>query len=249
MFPLLVLIGCNSTSIYPPSKYIGLYENYNGYRNGSLPNHSDYTGIWENSNGRVTGYYRNGIPYGVWRSYYRNSILGSLMIYFDDGHYQRTDYYPDGLPRMASKGEYNFSGNVFSSSMHSVEFWDINGRLLNGIRSSSDHEIIPKQPSGIKYSLEDYAVESYYFIDKSNFTIAIYLVPENQDLAPYGKIIFYCDLDYSNKIMVKRKESSGSIDLNLAEYHISNQTVKLIFTARNLKEPRNKITMEFPLTR
>ena len=100
----LFLCSC-SQSLYPPSRSIGLFDFYNGYRNGELPySGRPYTGKWmteysNTSRVHVAGNYKNGLPDGVWTSYYFCGKVQSSGIYADGQQKQLISYYPDGIPQ------------------------------------------------------------------------------------------------------------------------------------------------------
>ena len=101
---LLLFTSC-STSLYPPSKYIGLFDWYNGYKNGELPNDQKfYTGKWQvkypnSSNVNITGFYKNGLPDGIWNSYYFFGNIHLTAVYIEGQQKQFISYYPDGIPQ------------------------------------------------------------------------------------------------------------------------------------------------------
>ena len=82
----VVMSACSHT--YPPSRYIGIFDSYDGYKNGELPFNGNYlySGTWSTSYPqskqiRVQGSYYKGKPDGKWKSFYRNGDLQFFAIY------------------------------------------------------------------------------------------------------------------------------------------------------------------------
>jgi hypothetical protein len=244
MLMLLLLWGCSSDKRFPPSKYIGLYGTYNGYKNGSLPYDTDYTGIWHNHDGTITGAYKNGIPVGVWKSYRDNFVLAHMMIFGAGGCFQDIYYYPDGMPWQSSAGKYSFSENGFSVSTESRKYWDLNGNLLSPNVTYLERPNKPIETS-TTVAVADYRLESFYRKNGSDMELAIFLIPKVK-MAAYEKTTFIFRLDSANKLQAT-KTFVGSLDLQLHQYNMDENVLKLEFVVKNLKEPRNKIKITVPL--
>ena len=74
----IVTMICSCSNTYPPSQYIGIFDYYDGYKNGELPFKGSYmySGKWDtlfpNSKQiRLQGTYYKGKPDGKWQSFYR----------------------------------------------------------------------------------------------------------------------------------------------------------------------------------
>lgn len=85
----VVMSACSHT--YPPSRYIGIFDSYDGYKNGELPFNGNYlySGTWSTSYPqskqiRVQGSYYKGKPDGKWKSFYRNGDLQFLQFIVTD---------------------------------------------------------------------------------------------------------------------------------------------------------------------
>ena len=111
----LYLCACNNT--YPPSKYIGIFDYYDGYKNGHLPYSckEQYCGSWrafyQNSDLiRVQGKYYAGKPDGVWQSFYPDGIQQSVLNIKND-----IDYYPDGTVNTKNGKKLNYAKMLWSS--------------------------------------------------------------------------------------------------------------------------------------
>ena len=89
--------------------FFGIYEhpqaNY-----GAPPLRGDYSGKYEKTlSGRVvlSGAYKDGIPIGTWKYFYKNGNLKRQSIYDGAGNFQETYYYPDGSPLHYVEGTYS----------------------------------------------------------------------------------------------------------------------------------------------
>ena len=128
VMPLLlagVLHGQGRDAMFPPSRYIGLYDEYLGVLNGALPETTPrYTGPWKwEQDGRVLieGTYTDGIPSGEWREFSGNGVLRRLCVYAADGAYEETSFYADGQPRLLSTGRIFFNPAKVVRRVHSMK--------------------------------------------------------------------------------------------------------------------------------
>lgn len=89
--------------------FFGIYEHrYADYNAPSL--RGDYSGKYEGTlSGRVvlSGAYKDGIPIGTWKYFYKNGNLERQSIYDGAGNFQETYYYPDGSPLHYVEGTYS----------------------------------------------------------------------------------------------------------------------------------------------
>lgn len=87
----------------------GIYEpSLTNYGGPSL--RGDYSGKYEKtSSGQVvlSGDYKDGIPIGTWKYFYKNGNLKRQSIYDGAGNFQETYYYPDGSPLHYVEGTYS----------------------------------------------------------------------------------------------------------------------------------------------
>ena len=122
---IIVMGGCSHT--YPPSKYIGIFDYYDGCENGALPFDGSYfySGAWsalypQSKQIKVQGTYLNGKPDGKWKCFYRNGELQFFAIYSYGQREQMISYYPDGVPCSVSRSDkyikYNPDGSLYVCS-------------------------------------------------------------------------------------------------------------------------------------
>ncbi len=112
----LFFAACQS-GVYPPSNYIGIFDQYNGYENGKLPGkEKSYSGAWRHtllSGETIEGQYENGIPTGVWQSALENGVVTKKVVYRKNGTYDSFSYYPDGEPQSVEMGTYAFRDGAY----------------------------------------------------------------------------------------------------------------------------------------
>jgi len=105
MFPFLCWAG---EGLYPPSQYIGFYDEYLGVQNGCLPaGDQSFTGYWswgKNGTTFLEGHYTNGIPSGVWNEFSCTGVKRRQCVYEKDNAFTETVYFPDGMPRLKVTG-------------------------------------------------------------------------------------------------------------------------------------------------
>ncbi len=125
---LAVLVGgCASNDFYPPSQYVGIFTHMNEwkngerheFKNGELPGgQNDYTGLWQRRDEKgdidVEGWYKNGKPVGLWKTYADSGLVDSCIFYAEDGTYFNVYYYPDGLPWRTECGTYAFEDGRYT---------------------------------------------------------------------------------------------------------------------------------------
>ena len=103
----LLLFSCSDRNM-PPSKFVGVFDVYNGHVNGKIPAGTDsYTGPWrqEYTGGRVLeGMYKDGVPTGVWVMSRPGGIPEIVETYASDNTWRKTQYFPDGQVRSVQDG-------------------------------------------------------------------------------------------------------------------------------------------------
>lgn len=114
----------------------GIYEpSLTNYGGPSL--YDDYSGKYEKtSSGQVvlSGAYKDGIPIGTWKYFYKNGNLKRQSNYDGAGNFQETYYYPDGSPLHYVEGTYSAKrSDKYSASIVRVKryiSYDESGNIL-----------------------------------------------------------------------------------------------------------------------
>ena len=117
-----------SDEMFPPSRYIGLYDEYLGHQNGKLPDtNQTYTGVWsyiENATLLLDGEYTNGIPAGTWKEYSDGGIVRRQCEYSDNNAFTETVFWPNGTPRLKITGKCFWQPKSVHREIHSITRMD-----------------------------------------------------------------------------------------------------------------------------
>ena len=208
---------------FPPARYIGLYNEYLGFKNGNLPNNSisNYTGEWRirkgnNSFSCIDGYYKAGKPIGVWKEYYESGIL-AMQYSYDESRYFCNLYYPDGNSQIFSEGTIEYKNNELIHSPSTIICaWDFYGdKLSEGSITSSQagwqwtdvDMIFPLRFAEI----EKVKCSIYGFRKNSNICyLAVFFYTTETFL---GKAIFEAQLNHSTGMLtIYKKNFSGNLE-------------------------------------
>ena len=239
---LLPLNGCVHLSHYPPSKYIGLVDVYNGIPNGQLPgNQVSFSGKWEtkypNSSAVfLCGNYRDGLPDGQWFKFY---FCGNphLAGYYAAGQKKQSiSYYPDGIPQFVQIGteatvSYDPDGKLLNDSSPAVQ-----KRNMDGWTWSIIHRLSPFHKSKI-VSDQNREINIFLFLFPDNSFALWYYVNEKHDMSK-GVIRGILNSQSGNLESISLKKYYGGVD---AEFSWSNKeallTMELI-----LSDAKTKLT-------
>ena len=127
---LLALKCFGHEFFYPPSKFIGFYDEYLGFQNGQLlgEDHT-FTGSWmwvKNGKTLLTGHYTDGIPSGEWKEFSDTEIIRRHCVYTNNGAFVETVYHPDGKPRLKITGTSFFQPERVYRQIDSIQRLDGN---------------------------------------------------------------------------------------------------------------------------
>lgn len=164
----IAIMICSCSNTYPPSQYIGIYDYYDGYKNGELPFDGNYmySGEWDtlypnNKQIRIQGTYYKGKPDGKWKSFYKDGEMESFAIYSNGTKEQIISYYPDGIPFSISK-----------SGKTTVYYPDGSLYVRSGIKSSSGAF------TWNRYLLGSAPVQMSHFYETANASVYVFFYPE-----------------------------------------------------------------------
>ena len=245
MFMSTLFFCSCSQSLYPPSQYIGLFDSYNGYRNGELPSsQKSYTGKWiikypNTSKVYVEGSYKNGLPDGVWNSYYFCGKIQFSGIYADGQQKQFISYYPDGIPQaieISDAQTYSFypDGTPVGKEK-TAELEKRSGWMWNPIYRSSpfyNTEVLADRNMEINtylFLLPDHTFALWYFITgvtgESKGVVKGMLDPESGNPTSVSSKVYYGDItpDFSGF----RKNDSLVMDFVLKETNKKPVTIHI----------------------
>ena len=256
----LFSVGCSSDNYhYPPSQYIGIYDSYGEYKNGTLPGETQtYTGEWSSPNGLLEGRYYNGIPTNMWIAYYPNAIIHNLTVYYQNGKYYSLSFYPDGMPFSREEGEYRFENNQYIRSNPQKEYWDFEGNIINStlkIQSNNGCSFkysnnIPDTPLLVTTSIQNYSLECLYYTNNCNFSLVIFLIPIKEESKPLEKIIIKGKLVSDiGKVNILENKSIGTVNFELIKDFIINDNLNLTFESKEFPQDKNTFIIELPLSR
>lgn len=142
---LLVLVTklqAKEIAVFPPAHYIGIYNEYHGYKNGNLPyTGKPYTGPWKSTStsvfgGSIMGFYKDGFPVGVWSQKYGSGIVLYQYAYNKDT-YSANIYFPDGMLRSSTYGKIVHKDNFIEHIAFGTSNWDFYGKELLPIQEHS----------------------------------------------------------------------------------------------------------------
>ena len=249
----IFLGGCKSSMDFPPSKFIGFYESYNGYKNGTLPSRqNDYSGIWTSQDGLLIGRYKSGVPSGEWLKYYSNRRLESVMVFYENGIYQRRDWYPDGTLMSQSTGTYHCSTGEMRYTLREQQNWNWYGNKIKLGAPSTDSvfryiQEIPSIPHGMVDSAPEYEVKCFCTIVGNHFEIALYLWNRQEALLPMQRLFISGSCDFNYNVTIKQPQNQNENALRFSDYSIKGKILNLNFFAPGEFASNNKITIQLYL--
>lgn len=248
----VAMTGCTRYTPDPPSPYIGIYESYNGEKNGKLPVEDEnalYSGKWASQDHSLTGRYEAGIPTGLWKSYYPNSALHTSIAYYDNGNFLEVSLYPDGMPQSTRTGKYRFADGKYTLSDVTGKYWGLTGNAVADSAAAESRvfqipRAVPDWVQGISSSLQNLSVECFYTAEDNHFILAVYLIPREK-LRPAECCLVKGSVDLiSRKLNIRESTTSGDINLKLERYSIAGNRLKLIFASDRQPAPLNRIEVE-----
>ncbi len=253
---LAVLVnGCASNSFYPPSRYVGQADYMNEFRNGQLPGkQNDFTGLWQyrdqRGNIKTEGWYKNGKPVGLWKSYAASGLVYSSMFYAEDGTYFNVSYYPDGLPWMVGFGTYAFEDGRYTHKSDpkkkSIYY------TPDGLLDSHKPKPLPRIEKGWRWTLSYSHVTSgrscipsgiMWFEDKwtlhkdNTFTVWAYCIPNSA--SPDGEMAKLCAKGRLDPV-------TGEVSLTETIKHLGDMSVEL--SSKQVDSERDGVAVEMILT-
>ena len=200
---------------YPPSKYIGIFDWYDGFKNGEFPGtNALYSGHWSqrhyNGSVSIEGMYSNGIPVGVWSSYLANGRVQNRVWYdADNSLYLSVSYYPDLLPRSIERGHYAFKDGRYGKKLIENSNFDPIGRLFAGFDAPA--KPYKKEIIGFSLTSNPFIELKWFFLVYSDYRFMFYaflLKHENRTKSAgligkhtevIGKCLFEGDLDFQTQ--------------------------------------------------
>jgi len=200
----IFLTGCHNHNggggggVYPPSQYVGLWGQYHGYQNGQLPSKTrNFTGHWSyaaKDGTKIEGWYKNGIPRGMWRHILGNGLIDSVSIYDENNNYLSITYYPDGVQRSVTAGMSVFGNGKWQTSISSSISYDPDGRIVE-----SGNEKWTKRVSGAADFKKDGALMVCHFEmshdGNKDFSYMVFVYPKNKRSGDFGKVQLNATLD------------------------------------------------------
>lgn len=245
---LLTVLGCNSSHM-PPSNFIGIFDYYNGVKNGKLAKPgSDYSGYWKCSNlndskTAIDGYYENGHPQGVWRTYYPMGQIWTQILYDGEGHFLELVYYPVGILRSISKGEYCFKGESATKETQQIIKFDFQGKNVD------DSSTLKLPAYGWRWTEKEYSdlinesgyyllnsryIYYYLVIRKDNtFSLACYTFPRTQTDFIFSKTIVSGELLKEGQLKLDDViQCLGNEEMTLSS-RIEGNKIYFVFTFQN----------------
>lgn len=253
----LFLMGCRNFSTSYSSNYIGIYGKIGEYLNGELPSKDcHYTGEWKSQDGRIEGTYLNGIPVGLWKSYYPNFMVRQLVSYANGGTFFNINYYPDGSMMMQQTGRYQFADNKYKCWDISYQHWDIEGKLVSRPTKQSISEgdwyfkyatFNPTNPTYGPFRFQDFECEVTYTINHNNFKLGIFLISHNPNSTLQKTIILgYLD-PKSGEVTINENRYIGDYRFELSTSKIQDDELIMRFETPSLEKGKNAIVVKFPL--
>lgn len=113
---------------FPPSKYVGIFSDYNGFSNGQVKRpfyyrtfHPKYTGIWmhmQNGLPTVIGQYEDGYPCGTWVSFDMKGNINYLEMYSSQTESELWRFDPNG--QIKAKSHYQIFYNDDSATKKEI---------------------------------------------------------------------------------------------------------------------------------
>ena len=243
----VVMSACSHT--YPPSRYIGIFDSYDGYKNGELPFNGNYlySGTWSTSYPqskqiRVQGSYYKGKPDGKWKSFYRNGDLQFFAIYSNGQKEQMVSYYPDGVP------------NSISQSDKKIEYYP-DGRLY--VRSNEKK--ISEEFVWNPFLLLNAPIQMSHFYELDQTSVYVFLYPEANNY-----LNLWCYIVSSegiSKIKISTILSNETGTLKNIEYDIiygkikallsssvKNKILRITLSLRNEQIRNARLLIDIPLS-
>jgi hypothetical protein len=147
-FPLLSFSQRIEDAYHPPSPYVGLIGLSFSASKGT---NTQFTGYWSQRDeytGKtvIEGNYSNGIPVGLWSSYFPTGRLCHRTWLGDDGFFQNVLYYSDMMPMSIESGRCKFKQGNCLIRFDACTMYDPVGRMV----PSSDG---PDNPNGMRKEL------------------------------------------------------------------------------------------------
>lgn len=259
---VFLCFGCqrnHNSWYYPPSNYVGICGKMGKYSNGELPGKEErFTGYWKqtDSDGIISleGFYNNGIPVGIWKSYHSYSQFPSHVVtYFSDGNYDEKSYYPDGMIMSQTKGRYQFASNSYSTIPKQEKWWDFDGNVINkasnsGVDFFAEGNKYPVEIFNTSSVLQDYHLSSYFHANGYHLELKIFLIPFKMKSAGVATLPLSFSLSGevipSNKeVKISKINSEGHYTLQLTDTAIKNSCLWFSFSVPELVEPINKFSV------
>ena len=147
-FPLLSYSQRVEDAYHPPSPYVGLIGLSVSASKGT---NTQFTGYWSQRDeytGKtvVEGNYSNGIPVGLWSSYFPTGRLDHRTWLWDDGFFQNVFYYPDMMPMSIERGRCEFKQGNCLMRFDACAMYDPVGRMVPSFDG-------PGNPNGMRKEL------------------------------------------------------------------------------------------------
>jgi hypothetical protein len=134
---------------HPPSPYVGLIGLNASSNKGKTD--TQFTGYWSERDeytGKtvIEGNYSNGIPVGIWSSYFPTGRLDHRTWLGDDGVFQNVFYYPDMMPMSIERGRCSFKQGNCGIRFDACVRYDPVGRMVPSFDG-------PENPNGMRKEL------------------------------------------------------------------------------------------------
>jgi len=209
----MFVFNCMANEInFPPSQYIGFYDEYLGFKNGQLPNGDQrFTGYWRVMEGKrilLEGQYSNGIPVGVWKEFSNDGIIRRQCVYGDNTAFTETVYYPDGKPRLKVTGLCLHQLDRVYRRIDSIQRMD----------TKPQDDLIPYNrmefSSSLIRSRHDEYSESYLMLSTNDFTFSMFQF--DFDLSQWDRNIMIGTLDWQkNELLFQQQPPSFLYSLDI----------------------------------
>lgn len=244
---VIAVIMCSCSNTYPPSEHIGIFDSYDGYKNGELPFKEDgmYSGVWNvlypySKQIRVQGTYYKGIPDGEWKSFYRSGEVQFFAIYNNGKKEQMVSYCPDGIPYSISK-----SGKV-------IEYYP-DGNLRFAPEKSFSQEI-----TWNNFLLSNSPVQMSHFYKSDNASVYVYLYPEADNCLNIWCYIVSVHGISKSKISATLSDKTGLLkNINselvygnmetLLSSNINDRVLRIMLSLKSEQIKNAKLFMDIPL--
>jgi len=229
----------------PPSKFIGILGDYNGYPNGKLlGTNTQYSGHWARKslagNILIEGDYLNGIPTGIWSMGASGTRVATRVWYGMGGDYQQVSYHFDMMPSCVERGTYTFDERGHIRKVERSIRFDPVGRVIPTFDG-------PENPNGMRKSLfhtggggatgdngaAAHPQWDFHISDDFSFVFYVFLLKEetvvNPDGSSYGiltdvvgKCLFDGYLDFQKR-QVKIENTFNAVQKNSIEFKFRSE--------------------------